>query len=221
MFNKSIKKRIILLLANTRFWILLTGFIFSINIAGIVQLLIPGGSLQIIRTQQIYGFTAMALLFSALLISPITKMFPNMPYREGVLHARRAIGVLSFYFALLHSWLAFYKQLGGFSGIPYYGPNYRWSILLGTVALSILFVMTITSLDWAVHILSFKRWKLLHRLVYIAGFSIVMHVVLIGSHYKRLGIIGLMTVVLVLILLYLELLRFRKFFIKKTKIRRR
>lgn len=201
------------LFANSRFWILISGIVVSVLIAGFVQLLIPSGSLQAIRTQQIYGFVSLALLFLALLASPLTKTFPNIPLKEEYLHARRAIGVLTFYYAFLHSSLAFFKQLGGFGGVRYYNTEYSWSLSLGVLALAVLFIMAATSLDKAVNLLSFKRWKLLHRLVYIAGVAVLVHVALIGSHYEGFGLQSGLTGLMVLILLGFQVVRIRRIYL--------
>lgn len=209
------------LLGNIRFWVLITGIAVSVCVAGFIQLLIPSGSLQIIRIEQFFGFISVLLLYLAMLASPLTKAYPNLPLKGSYLHARRAIGVLAFYYALLHAALAFYKQLGGPDGIQYYSSKYNWSLLFGVVSLAILFVMTVTSLDWAVQKLSFKRWKLLHRLVYLAGLSILIHVVLIGSHYEQWGFLSSFTAVAVTVLLWLEGLRIIRNFAGKGHVKKK
>lgn len=150
MTRNIIPEQLRKLLVNSRFWILSFGIILSVCIAGIVQLLIPSGTLQIIRIEQIYGFTAVFLLLLALLISPITVLYANLRFKQEIIHARRAIGVLVFYYAFLHSLLAFTKQLGGFNGIQYYNSEYGWSLILGGISLIILTFLAVTSIDWAV-----------------------------------------------------------------------
>lgn len=206
------------LLSNSRFWILISGIVLSVCIAGIVQLLIPSGSLQIIRMEQTYGLIAVLLLYAALLASPLTKNYPNFSFKEAYLHARRAIGVLAFYFAFLHSFLAFFLQLGGFNGIKYYSSVYNWSLLLGVLALGILFVMAATSVDWVIRVMSFKRWKLLHRLVYVAGVSILVHIVLVGSHFEQFNFLSTLTVVALILLLWLQLQRIAQNVKDKKKV---
>ena len=195
------------LLDNSRFWVLAVGIVVSINIAGAIQFLVPNGSLQVIRIEQWYGFISIALLYAAMLASPLTKAYPDLPGKTGYLHARRAIGVLAFYYASLHAYLAFFKQLGGVNGIGYYNDTYVAAIFLGVFALAILAVMTMTSLDWAVKVMGFKNWKLLHRLVYFAGLAVLIHVILIGSHFDGLGVLSTLTAVGVVILLWLEFKR--------------
>ncbi len=45
--------------------------------------------------------------------------------------------------------------------------------------------MAATSLDYAVDKLGFKNWKLLHRLVYGASAAVLVHVILIGTHFEH------------------------------------
>ena len=195
------------LLDNSRFWIVASGIVLSVNIAGLVQFLVPSGSLQAIRIEQIFGFISAGLIAAALLASPLTKTFPRAPYNAVYLHARRAIGVLAFYYAFLHVCVSFFVQLGGFDGIKYYSSKYSLAILLGVVALVVLFLMAATSLDWAVRVMSFRRWKLLHRFIYLAGLAIVVHVLLIGSHFSTLNVISVLAAVVIVVLLRFEVPR--------------
>lgn len=206
------------LFKNSRFWILLSGIVLSINIAGVVQLFIPSGTLQVIRIEQYYGFISIVLVYMAVLASPLTKAYPGMKLKEEYLHARRAIGVLGFYFAFLHVYLSFFQQLGGFVGVKYYSHKYNVSLLFGVIALFILFLMAATSLDWAVDTLGFANWKRLHRFVYLAGVGILIHVILIGPHFAGPGILSSMTGLMLLFLLWLEGRRFYRSMILKNQI---
>src|SRR5438105_3682800 len=107
------------LLHNIRFYILCGSLLLSIFILRWVQTYIPQGQLQTIRLEQIYAFAAIIFLYLALLIGPLCYTFFHIPYRDYILKARRAIGVSSFYFALLHSWIALFQQLQGFAGLNF------------------------------------------------------------------------------------------------------
>jgi DMSO/TMAO reductase YedYZ heme-binding membrane subunit len=198
------------LFANNRFWILAIAVTLSVNVAGFVQLMVPAGSLQIIRTEQIYGFISLLLLYVAILASPLTKVFPNLPGKESYLHARRAIGVSAFYYAALHVYLTFFKQLSGFGGIKYLSPSYEQSLLFGLFGLAVLFVMAATSFDWVVSHMGYKHWKLLHRLIYLASLAILLHVMLIGPHYDSgLTLLGALTYLAAAFLIIMEITRIR------------
>ena len=182
----------------------------SVLIAGFIQLFVPDGSLQIIRIEQAFGFISLGLLYCAVLISPLTKVFPHLPAKEALIHARRAIGVSAFYFAALHMYLTFFKQLGGFQGFPYLSPIYSTSVVLGFFALAVLCIMAATSLDVVVAKMGYKHWKLLHRLVYFASLAVLGHLLLIGPHFDNgLTFLGFLTYAATAFLVALEVLRIR------------
>lgn len=215
-YTSSLTQR---LLANSRFWILAWGATISVLVAGIVQMYVPEGSLQIIRIEQCYGFISLLLLYLAILASPLTKVFPTLTIKSFYLHARRAIGVLTFYYAFLHVYLSFFKQLNGFSGISYFDTKYNLSLALGAVALAILCLLALTSLDYAIKIMHFKNWKLLHRFVYLAALALLIHITLIGPHYTSFTAIGIVTYVAAGVLIILEIVRVQRNFKSKAAAR--
>jgi len=198
------------LLGNSRFWILTGGITLSFFIAGSIQLFVTEGSLQTIRIEQTFAFISFLLLYLAVLASPFTKVFPKLSINSYYLHARRAIGVLSFYYAFLHVYISFFTQLNGFDGLQFLNTRYTVSILLGFIALGILAIMTLTSMDWVVKKMHFKNWKLLHRLVYIAGLSILVHIVIIGPHFMNISVLGISTYAALAFLVILEAIRIRR-----------
>jgi len=207
---QGITRRLNALLSNSRFWILTSGITLSFFIAGTIQFFIPDGSLQTIRIEQTFAFISFLLLYLAVLASPFTKVFPKLGINVFYLHARRAIGVLSFYYAFLHVYISFFSQLNGFDGLRFLNTRYSLSILFGSIALGILAIMTMTSMDWVVRAMHFKNWKLLHRLVYIAGVSILIHVIVIGPHFMSISVLGIITYAALAFLGILEILRIHK-----------
>jgi DMSO/TMAO reductase YedYZ heme-binding membrane subunit len=198
------------LLKNSRFWILAIAVTLSVNIIGVLQLTVPAGTLQTIRIEQFFGFISLTLLYVAILASPLTKVFPNLPGKEAYLHARRAIGVAAFYYAFLHVYVTLFQQLGGFSGIKYLNRTYSISLLCGAFVLGILCIMAATSFDWVVKYMGYKHWKLLHRLVYFASLAVLLHILLIGPHYDQgLSLLNAITYLLAVFLIVLEVLRIR------------
>ncbi len=126
--------------------------------------------------------------------------------------ARRAIGVSAFFFALLHENLAFFGQLGGFSGLSFLSSKYLLAISFSSIALVILFLMAATSFDFVIVKLTFRKWKLLHRFVYLAGFFIMIHALMLGTHFSDLsGLIPEIFFVALVFLLFLETLRIDAF----------
>lgn len=130
-----------------------------------------------------YGLLAAAFLYLTLLISPLALAFPRFPSKQTWFLARRGLGLSSLVFALPHSLVSFFGPLGGMAGVPFLDPYSGWALALGLVALVVLGVLGSTAWDGAVRWLGQSRWKLLHRAVYPAGVLVLVHILLIGTHY--------------------------------------
>ncbi len=170
-----------------------------------------------IKLTQVYGLLSLAWLWYSLLPSPFYAAFPTFPYRALTIRARRATGVSAFLFASLHSAISFFIQLGGFHGLAFLGLRYLWAIGLGALALLILTLMALTSFDKTMKLLG-KYWKRLHRFVYIAGWAILIHTLMLGSHYiNLLGFPAQLTLALIIFLLCLEALRFDSYLTKRWR----
>lgn len=127
------------------------------------------------------------------------------------MRARRAIGLSAFYFGWLHSLVAF-SQLQGFSGLGFLNQKYITAIIYGLIGLLIMTAMAITANDWAVDKLGFKKWKNLHRLIYVGSWLIIIHVLMLGSHYTNLSSwVARASFAALALLLVLEVVRFNKF----------
>ncbi len=117
------------------------------------------------------GRAAMITLFLSLACTPLNTIFG---FRR-VLTVRKSLGLIAFVYASLH--------LLNFVGLDY---GFDWGlifqdavldkpyILAGSLALLILLPLAITSTRGWMKRLG-KRWKRLHRLVYVAGLLVVLH----------------------------------------------
>lgn len=169
------------LLHNSRFYILAASFLLSVAVAAYLRLQIPGDQLYYIRMQQVFGLLCIFYWYFALVISPIGHVIGK--HRTKRLEfARRAIGVSAFYFALLHGVVALWGQLGGLGQLYYLPLLFKWSLLGGGIALGILAIMAATSFDRVISFMTLRKWKWLHRLVYIGGVLAVLHVWSVGTH---------------------------------------
>ncbi len=195
---------------NIRFWVLVfTSVLLATEYIYVTYTYI--GSLQIIRLSQFFALTAVTYLYTALLISPLTQAI-DLPFKPLLVKARRGIGISAFIFAIAHATNAFFRQLGGFPGLNFLNTRFLQGVELGFIALLILTLMASTSFDPIVRKLSFKRWKLMHRLVYIGGISVVIHALMLGSHFADLSrLIPRLFHVALAILLFLEALRLDKY----------
>ena len=198
------------LFKNIRFYILISSIIFSI----FLYFYIP----QIPNLIRAYALTAGVFLYFTLLAGPFCYTVKFLPFRGEYLKARRALGVSAFYFGLLHASFAFFGQLGGFDGLFYLTNFYLIAISLSFTALVILFLMTLTATDFMINKLTFPRWKMLHRLIYLAGFFILIHALMLGTHFQDISsTLTQIFLVAILFLLFLEALRIDAFIQKNFK----
>ena len=118
------------------------------------------------------GFTASVLLAAVLLLSPLRAVFPRWRGAQVLQRHRRFIGVSAFVYAGLHVTMHFIYE-GGFGTF-----RTDWQkpfILVGLGAFVILTVLAVTSPGAVVRRLGRKRWKALHRLVYLAAILVLYH----------------------------------------------
>ena len=169
------------LLSNTRFYILATSFLISILVAAWLRLEIQSDQLYYIRLQQVFGLLCVLYWCVALMISPVGYVVGKHRMKR-IEFARRAIGVSAAYFAALHGSIALWGPLGGINELLLLPTLFKWSLLAGGFAFVILLIMAATSFDKVVKLMTFKRWKLLHRLVYIAWVLVVLHIWTVGTH---------------------------------------
>ncbi len=116
------------------------------------------------------GKAALVLLVLSLACTPLNTIFG---WRQ-LLNVRRALGLYAFLFAAAHFII--------FVGIDY---EFNWEylkadlldkryIFVGAAALLILAALALTSFRWWMKRMG-KKWKLLHRLVYLAGLLVIIH----------------------------------------------
>ena len=107
-----------------------------------------------------------------------------MPLRGVLLAGRRAIGVSAFVIAIPH--VACYLGpvlLQNWRNL--YEPGLLWvvGLVLGLLAFLDLFILAWTSRDAAVKAMGGKRWKRLHRTVYIATPVLFLHALFVGTDF--------------------------------------
>jgi methionine sulfoxide reductase heme-binding subunit len=201
---------------NVRFYVLL----FSIALAAVVFFRTwystDEVTLRLIRLTQYYALLALTYLYLALLIGPAVYVFKWLPARGHIYRARRAAGFSAWIFAMLHADFAFWGLLGGIKGIPYLPTNYLIAITFSSIALGILTLMAVTSFDKMVQRLSMKRWKLLHRFIYLAGVLVIIHAFMLGTHFAGLNAAIPQTFIVALVfLLILQANRFDAYLMKR------
>jgi len=119
-----------------------------------------------------FGFVACILLAVVLTFSPLRVLFPRWDVAQAVNRHRRLVGVATFAYAAIHLTFQFLHE----AGWPTFWHDLRKPFLAaGMGAFLILFALAITSFNAAVRWLGGKRWKNLHRLVYVAAFLAACH----------------------------------------------
>lgn len=118
------------------------------------------------------GFTASVLLAVVLTLSPLRTILPRARTTAGLQRHRRLIGVSTFVYAALHVTTHFIYE----GGLGTFMSDWRKPfIAVGASAFLILAALAGTSFNAAVRRLGARRWKRLHRLVYLAALLVVYH----------------------------------------------
>jgi methionine sulfoxide reductase heme-binding subunit len=127
------------------------------------------GAEPIEEATHITGFSALSLLMATLAISPLRRV----EGLNGLIGARRSLGLSAFAYACLH--FAIYLLDQGFA-LRFIVEDVaeRWWVTVGFTALLLLTPLAITSTRGWIRRLG-KRWQKLHRLVYLAAGLGVLH----------------------------------------------
>ena len=108
------------------------------------------------------GLWALRFLILTLLVTPIRDLTDI-----SLLRYRRALGLLAFYYALMH--FATYMVLDQALNFPVILADFlrRPFITIGMISLALLVPLALTSNNWSIRRLG-RRWTSLHKLVYVA-----------------------------------------------------
>ncbi len=119
------------------------------------------------------GFWALFLLIMSLAATPMKTLFGW----TAQMRVRRMVGLFAFSYAALH--FTTYLALDQAFDLSDIGRDIvkRKFITVGFAAFVLLVPLAVTSTDRAVKRLGFRRWKRLHRLVYVAASLGVIHFV--------------------------------------------
>jgi sulfoxide reductase heme-binding subunit YedZ len=150
---------------------------------GVFLLIIPGltnqlGANPIERLLHVSGEIAIWNLGAVLSLTPLRVLFPRSAIVNALNRHRRYIGVSACIYGLIHfSCHALYQ--GDWDDLlQSFAKPFIW---FGLAGLSILVLLALTSNNWAVRKLGGKRWKLLHRLAYVAAVALIYHQSIAGK----------------------------------------
>lgn len=140
------------------------------GLAPLASLAIGGLSVDPIqRVTHLTGFSALTLLMASLATSPARRLLKW----NGIIGARRLLGLFAFFYAVLHFLTYLLDQSFSLGFIVADVVKHPW-VTVGFVALLILLALAATSTRASIRRLG-KRWQKLHRLVYLAGALGVLH----------------------------------------------
>ncbi len=139
-----------------------------------------GTPLFAIRLEELYAWTAVSLLAIAVTIGPVYSVCRNLPGKHLFYNARRLLGIGAAWFSMLHIVIAYRSSFGLINPLSL-PQTYQRTFAVGALGAVILLAMALTSFDAAFHRMG-KWWFRLHRLVYVAVISILLHAMLIGVH---------------------------------------
>ena len=117
------------------------------------------------------GLTALVLLLTSLGMTPLRILF----HWSWPIQLRRLLGLLAFFYICVH--FSVWIGLDHFFAWKRMGQDVlkRPFITVGVLALALLIPLAITSTQGMIKRLGGARWRLLHRLVYVAGVLGVLH----------------------------------------------
>ena len=141
------------------------------------------------------GQMALRLLIATLILSSISKF----KYFRSLINFRRMIGLFAFYYVLLH-----------FTTYIFLDHFFNWNFILkdilkrpfitfGFISFIFLIPLALTSTNYMIKKLTFKIWKKIHYLIYIAAPLSALHYLLLTKADKTEPIIYLTIIFIVFI----------------------
>ncbi len=118
------------------------------------------------------GLVALVLVLVVLTFSPLRVLFPGAAWTTALQRHRRWTGVAAFAYAAAHLGMYFVHEGGAATLLRDWNKPF---ILVGLLAFAILLALAGTSWNGAVRRLGARRWKRLHRIVYVAIALATLH----------------------------------------------
>ena len=120
------------------------------------------------------GLWALRLLILTLCITPLRQIF-----KINLLRYRRAVGLLAFYYVLLHLSVWVWLDRGLDIHAAFRDILRRPYITIGMAAFIILLPLALTSNNWSIRSIGGQAWAKLHKLVYLAIALGALHFIMV------------------------------------------
>ncbi len=117
------------------------------------------------------GDWALRLVCLVLAVTPVR----SIAAWPALLRFRRMLGLFAFFYALMHLLAYAVFDMGLDAAEIVHDIRKRPFILLGTLTLLLLLPLAATSFNRAIRLLGAARWQRLHRLVYGAALTMLLH----------------------------------------------
>jgi sulfoxide reductase heme-binding subunit YedZ len=124
--------------------------------------------------EQALGLWALRFLIGSLAVTPLRQLF-----NINLLRYRRAIGLLAFYYALLHLVTYLVLDQGLDMAAIWADIVKRPYITIGMATFIVLVPLALTSNNAAIRRMGGQAWARLHRLVYVAAIGAALHFILV------------------------------------------
>lgn len=175
--------------------------------------------LTIIRLQQVFALTAFSFVYLALVIRPFYSAFKFFPLNKLQSNLQKGFIFFSLYFGLLHGAISFFGQLGGFPGLGFLSDKYLTAIFLSFSALLIILLVSLSHIDFLKGRINLPKGGYLPGLFYTAGILILVHALMLGTHFQDLSAsIPEIMIMLAALLLALESLRIDRYLQEKFSV---
>jgi methionine sulfoxide reductase heme-binding subunit len=138
---------------------------------GVSLLIVPGLTNQL-------GANPVERLLHVSGLTPLRVLFPRSAIVNALNRHRRYIGVSACIYGLIHFSCHVLYQGDWDDLLQSFTKPFIW---FGLIGLSILVLLALTSNNWAVRRLGGRRWKLLHRLAYVAAVVLIYHQSIAGK----------------------------------------
>lgn len=140
------------------------------------------------------GALGLLLLMMTLAVSPVR----SLTGWNGIVLYRRSLGLVAFLYSLLHIGIYVVHDQAGEISTAWNEILSRRYLQVGLVAFGLLVPLAMTSTPTMVRWLGFRRWKILHRMAYLATALVIIHQYLQSRIDVRIPI--LLAVVLTMLL---------------------
>lgn len=141
-----------------------------------------------------FGSLAEGMLLGILFLSPLSKIF-RMRLLTQLMGLRREFGILMGCFALVHGVAYFIDPVSFSLNIAPYLNTQFFSMeplfYFGIVALIITVGLLLTSNNFSVQFLGGRKWKMLHRFVYLILITMFLHIFFLRSASREFAFLEL------------------------------